>query len=248
MKKRAFLKLSSALVVAPSSRSALAPGPAPTNWAGDVRYGYRTPSIIRPRWRTCSGTCGRTPGLKVLGSRHCFNGIADSQDSSLAMSEMNRVVALDAARRRVTVEAGIAYGQLSPLLHDKGFALHNLASLPHISVAGACSTATHGSGVTTGISPRPSRHSRSSLPPEMSVALSADGDRERLNATVVHLGALGIVTKVTLALQPTFSVRQHVYERLPLPALKEHFARIMSAGYSVSLFTDWQRPSSTRCG
>ena len=63
---------------------------------------------------------------------------------------LNNVVALDAERAAVTVEAGITYGQLCPYLHDKGFALHNLASLPHISVAGACATATHGSGVTNG--------------------------------------------------------------------------------------------------
>ncbi len=48
------------------------------------------------------------------------------------------------------VEAGIRYGQLGPHLHEKGFALHNLASLPHICVAGACATATHGSGIKNG--------------------------------------------------------------------------------------------------
>jgi xylitol oxidase len=52
--------------------------------------------------------------------------------------------------KTVTVEAGVKYGDLSPWLDKKGFALHNLASLPHISVAGSITTATHGSGVKNG--------------------------------------------------------------------------------------------------
>ena len=88
--------------------------------------------------------------LKVLGTRHCFNNIADSKDSFLSLRAMNKVIAIDPAARTVTVGAGITYGQLCPYLDGKGFALHNLASLPHISVAGACSTATHGSGEKNG--------------------------------------------------------------------------------------------------
>ena len=88
--------------------------------------------------------------LKVLGTRHCFNNIADSKDGFLSLKPMNEVIAIDPAKHTVTVSAGITYGQLCPYLDSKGFALHNLASLPHISVAGACSTATHGSGEKNG--------------------------------------------------------------------------------------------------
>ncbi len=63
---------------------------------------------------------------------------------------MDRMVALDPTAHTVTVEPGVTYGRLCPLLHDRGFALHNLASLPHISIAGAIATATHGSGVKNG--------------------------------------------------------------------------------------------------
>ena len=86
----------------------------------------------------------------MLGTRHCFNGIADSTHQLLSLREMDQVVALDPGSRTVTVEAGMSYGQLCPYLDQKGFALHNLASLPHISIAGACATATHGSGVKNG--------------------------------------------------------------------------------------------------
>ncbi len=88
--------------------------------------------------------------LKVLGTRHCFNNIADSKDTFLSLKPLDEIVSLDPQARTVTVGAGITYGQLSPLLHNKGFALHNLASLPHISIAGACATATHGSGEKNG--------------------------------------------------------------------------------------------------
>jgi xylitol oxidase len=181
--------------------------------------------------------------LKVLGTRHCFNRIADSTDRLVAMTRLNRVVALEPERRLVTVEAGITYGQLCPYLHDKGFALHNLASLPHISVGGACATATHGSGVTNGNLATAVRGLEIVTADGSVLTLSADRDPEKLSAAVVALGALGAVTKVTLAVQPTFAMRQYVYEWLPTSQLQEHFQQVMSAGYSVSLFTDWQRPS-----
>ena len=112
-----------------------------TNWAGNYRYStgkiYRANSLEQ----VCSFV-KQHRRFKVLGTRHCFNGIADSPDDFLSLREMNRVVALGPKARTVTVEAGMSYGQLGPYLHEKGFALHNLASLPHVSIAGACATAT----------------------------------------------------------------------------------------------------------
>ena len=90
------------------------------------------------------------PKLKPLGTRHCFNTIADSKDAQISTSKLNKVVSLDAAAGTVTVEGGIKYGELAPWLHAKGYALHNLASLPHISVGGSITTATHGSGIKNG--------------------------------------------------------------------------------------------------
>src|SRR4029077_2879980 len=92
----------------------------------------------------------RESKFKRLGTRHCFNDIADSKHGFLSLKAMDEVVELDPRAATVTVAAGITYGQLSPYLHGKGFALHNLASLPHICVAGSCSTATHGAGEKTG--------------------------------------------------------------------------------------------------
>src|SRR5438309_3605533 len=154
---------------------------------------------------------------------------------------MDEVVALDPEAHTVTVNAGITYGQLCPYLHTRGFALHNLASLPHISVAGACSTATHGSGDGNGnLSTAVSGIEFVAASGDV-VNLSRQRHGEAFNAAVVGLGAFGVITKLTLDVQPRFMMRQYVYENLPFSELKQHFDAIMSSAYSVSLFTDWQK-------
>jgi alditol oxidase len=210
------------------------------NWAGNYRY-----STDRLRSATSveqvQDYVKQHARFKVLGTRHCFNGIADSTVDLLSVREMNRVVSLDSAGRTVTIQSGMSYGQLCPYLHEQGFALHNLASLPHISVAGACATATHGSGVKNG--------NLATAVTALEI-VTADGDvlnlsREKDGSTflgsVVNLGAMGVVTKVTLTIQPTFLMRQDVYLDLPMAQVKDHFEEIAAAGYSVSLFTDWQK-------
>ena len=211
------------------------------NWAGNVQYATDTidePSSVDEVRRLVKSASR----LKALGTRHSFNGVGDSRHRLLVMTRLNRVVALDAARRRVTVEAGITYGALARYLGERGFALHNLASLPHVSVAGACATATHGSGVTNGNLATAVTGLELVTADGSVVSLSADVDREGLNGAVVSLGALGVVTKMTLTIEPAYAVRQDVFEDLPLRRLTERFEAIMGGGYSVSLFTDWQGP------
>jgi alditol oxidase len=178
----------------------------------------------------------------VLGTRHCFNNIADSRDGFLSLKPMDEVISLDPAKRTVTVAAGISYGQLCPYLDSKGFALHNLASLPHISVAGACSTATHGSGQKNGNLATAATGLEIVTADGKVLNLSRERDGGTFNGAVVGLGALGVITKITLDIQPSFMMRQYVYENLPFSELKDHFDAIESSGYSVSLFTDWQEP------
>ncbi len=209
-----------------------------TNWAGNLTYAtdrlQEADSLDRVRTLVRS-----EKKLKVLGTRHCFNSIADSHYNFLSLKPMHEVLAIDPDARTVTVEAGITYGQLCPYLDGKGWALHNLASLPHISVAGACSTATHGSGERNG--------NLSSAVAGLEM-VTATGDVVKLSradggafqGAVVGLGALGAITKVTLQIQPTYTVKQYVYENLPFDQMREHFDEIQASGYSVSLFTDWQ--------
>ncbi|WP_128546818.1 D-arabinono-1,4-lactone oxidase [Larkinella soli] len=242
MKKRTFLKLSSAAMAAPmlAPLTDLLPAEKLKNWAGNYEYGttnlYSAKTLDQVK-----AFVKKEEKFKVLGTRHCFNGIADSDRQFLSVLALEEAVDLDKDSQTVTVPAGVKYGQLAPVLEKRGFALHNLASLPHISVAGACATATHGSGVKNGnLSTAVTAMELVTAKGEV-VQLSRTRDKNTFEGAVVHLGGLGVVTKVTLQVQPTFQMRQYVYENLPLDQLKDHFEEIMSAGYSVSLFTDWQK-------
>jgi xylitol oxidase len=242
MNKRAFLKLISAAMSMPRISPLLAWTGAEKlkNWAGNVEYGtdrlYSATSVEQAQ-----EFVKKHARLKVLGTRHCFNHIADSTDEFLSLRPMDKVLSLDAQARTVTIPANMSYGQLSPYLHEQGFALHNLASLPHISVAGACATATHGSGEKNGnLATSVSALEMITASGDV-VKLSRKQDGEGFSGAVVGLGALGVITKITLDLLPTFMVKQYVYENLPLSEMQEHFDAIEASGYSVSLFTDWQK-------
>src|SRR5438105_3112140 len=146
MNKRTFLKYLAAVIASPVL-SRLATWASPnklTNWAGNLEYSTDRISSANSL-EDVRGYVKKTTKLRALGSRHCFNAIADSKNNLLSLKPMNQVVTLDPKAHTVTVNAGMTYGQLCPYLHAKGFALHNLATLPHISIAGACSTGTHGS-------------------------------------------------------------------------------------------------------
>jgi len=210
------------------------------NWAGNLVYAtdrVHTPASVEEVQEIVQ----RCRHLRPLGTRHSFNRIADSADDLLSVERLNRVRSLDRASKTVTVDAGMTYGALGDYLHREEYALANLASLPHISIAGACATATHGSGTTNG-----------NLATAVSAIEFVDGtgdivtltrsrDGDQLLGAVVSLGALGVVTAVTLDIVETFDMTQVVYCDLPMSALERDFEAIMGAGYSVSLFTDWQR-------
>ena len=100
-------------------------------------------------WTRCATVVKSCSKLRALGSRHSFNPIADSTQNQISLQHLDKIE-IDDNARTVTVGAGIKYGQLAPVIDARGFALHNLASLPHISVAGAIATATHGSGIHNG--------------------------------------------------------------------------------------------------
>ena len=242
MNKRAFIRFFGTVIASPvlARLSAWASKNKLKNWAGNLVYStdrlHSADSLEEVR-----SYVKEQHQLKVLGTRHCFNNIADSTHNLLSLKSMDEVVALDPAAHRVTINAGMTYGQLCPYLHSKGFALHNLASLPHISIAGACSTATHGSGEKNGnLATAVSALEIVTAAGDV-VKLSREQDGETFPGTVVGLGALGVITKVTLDIQPTFMMRQYVYENLPLSAVKDHFYAIEASSYSVSLFTDWQK-------
>lgn len=249
MKKRTFSKLPTAAV----TDAALGPdlsytsGETPAsealkNWAGNLTYGAS--ELVEPvTVEEVRKALADPAKIRVLGTRHCFNAIADTDATLLSTSGLNKVIAIDKHSHTVTVEGGMRYGDFCKDIHDAGFAIHNLASLPHISVAGAIATATHGSGMKNGNLATNVVALELVTPGGKVMNISRENDPDIFDGVVVSLGALGVVTKLTLGLVPSFNVRQDVFLDLPMEQLKSNFLDIMSGGYSVSLFTDWQGDS-----
>ncbi|WP_245718461.1 FAD-binding protein [Nocardia miyunensis] len=208
-----------------------------TNWAGNIAFGAR--GVHRPA--DVDGVrrlVAESERVRVLGSGHSFNAIADTTGEQISLAGMAPRVEIDSAASCVTVAGGLRYGDFADLLHAAGFALPTLGSLPHISVAGAVATGTHGSGVHNG-----------SLAASVSglEMVTADGDLIEIRrghpdfaGMVVGLGGFGVVTALSLDLVPAFELAQYVYDRLPADEFAEHAQQILAAGYSVSVFTTWR--------
>jgi xylitol oxidase len=205
------------------------------NWSGN--YTYSTDRLDTPvSIDEVQAIVKRATKIRALGTRHSFNAIADSTTEQISLQHLDHM-ALDSASRTVTIGAGVTYGRLAPYIDSHGFALHNLASLPHISVAGGCATATHGSGIhNRNLSSACSALELVTANGEL-LALSRAKDPDRFDGAVVALGALGIVTSLTLDLEPTYQVEQVVYQDLPFAELEHNLDAIFASGYSVSLFT-----------
>jgi alditol oxidase len=247
MDKREFLK-SSGVFLAGTMLSPLSPAERPagtrTNWSGN--YTYSTDQLYQPQTlEEVQHLVKQCNKLRALGSRHSFNGIADSTANQISLAALDPIT-LNEEARTVTVGGGVTYSQLAPYLESHGFALPNLASLPHISVAGAIATATHGSGIKNGNLATPVSAIEFVTADGGKAALSRAKDGERFHGAVVHLGALGVLTSITLDVEPTFQVAQVVYEDLSMDRLEHHLDEIFSSGYSVSLFTDWQNHRITQ--
>jgi xylitol oxidase len=215
------------------------------NWAGNLDYAAQV--CARPASLDELASVLATPGpVRPLGSRHSFNDVADTTGVHVQVDGLDDgrpPVALDAASGVASVNAGLRYGEVARALQARGRALGNMASLPHISVAGAVATATHGSGDAN----------RSLAGDVVGLeVMTVDGELRRITrerdadvfaGTVVSLGALGVVTRVELATRPTFDVRQDVALDVPWDAVLEDLDAVTGAAYSVSLFTDWAGPS-----
>ncbi|MHA7302933.1 FAD-binding protein [Pseudarthrobacter sp. MDT1-22] len=210
------------------------------NWAGN--HTYRAPVIAHPSTlQELQELVADADHVRALGSRHSFNDIADTAGTLAVLDRLDGTISVDPSNMTVTVSGGTRYGTLAAELHQHGFALHNLASLPHISVAGAVATATHGSGDANG-NLATAVAGLEMITADGSVFSARRGDTY-FEGMVVGLGALGIVTRLTLDIEPTFQVSQRVYEGLDWNQILENFDEVTSSAYSVSLFTDWTGPT-----
>jgi xylitol oxidase len=210
---------------------------ARTNWAGNISFGaaqLRAPTSVAELQAIVAGASS----VRALGTGHSFNAIADTTGDQVLVSALPADIEIDSARGQVRVGGAVRFGELAPVLHQAGFALHNLGSLPHISIAGACSTGTHGSGagnanLATAVA------GIEYVSPDGELAPIERGD-EDFDGSVVALGCLGIITRLVLDLRPAFEIDQYVYNDLSWTQLCEHLLEILDAAYSVSVFTDWR--------
>lgn len=206
------------------------------NWAGNHTYvaeRVHEPTTVEELQELVAGA----ERVRAVGTRHSFTDLADTTGDLVATGSLPADVEVDAARPVVRVAAGVRYGELAERLAAQGLALATMASLPHISVAGAVATGTHGSGDRT----------RSLAGAVAAVELvQADGSLRRVArgepdfaGYVVSLGALGVVTHVELDVEPAYAVRQDLYTELDWDVAAEHLDELTASAYSVSLFTDW---------
>jgi xylitol oxidase len=207
---------------------------AQTNWAGTHTYAGRieTPGSIEEIQRIV----GSAQRARALGTRHSFNDIADSE-VLISLEDMPADIDVDEDASTVRVASQLPFALIAGAIDERGLALHNLGSLPHISVGGATATATHGSGLRNG------NLSTAVVGLELVTAdagiLRIDREDERFPGSVVHLGALGVVTHLTLALEPRYDVRQDVYLGVPWEEVLGDPVGVFGAAYSVSVFTHW---------
>ncbi len=213
---------------------------AEVNWTGNYAYTasrIHSPATVPDLQRIVAGA----NRIRGLGTRHTFNDVADSAEL-VTLGAMDPAIEIDPDTMTASASAGVRYGILAQTLHEAGYALHNMGSLPHISIGGATATATHGSGMANG---------------NLATAVSgvefvtSGGDLVQVrrgdpdfDACVVHLGALGIVSRLTFDIRPTFQVCQEVLEELPWSALDDHFDEVFGSAYSVSVFTRYEEANA----
>ena len=206
------------------------------NWSGNVEFqdlAYLEPNSLRELQEVIR----ENERIRVRGTAHCFNQIADTLAVSVNLAHMPEVLEIDERVSSVTVSAGMTFGQLAPRLNQAGWALSNLASLPHISIAGSVATGTHGSGITN--------QNLANQILSLNVVLE-DGTLKKIsmgdelfNPLVVGLGLGAVVYQYEMKIEKTFNIRQVIYEEISRIELQRNFDSIMSTAYSVSYFTDW---------
>lgn len=204
------------------------------NWSGTVTY--TAERVVRPSSvDEAAQVVADADRVHGLGTRHSFNDVADTAGTLLDLTGIPTDLVVDAEHRTVTLGAGTRYGDVAADIDRAGFALHNTGSLPHISVGGAVATGTHGSGTTLG-SLATAVRAFEVLGPDGS-ARTLDRTDPSFDGAVLHLGLLGIVTRVTLDVEPAYRMRQDVYGAIPWDTFTANVAEVHAAAYSVCAYT-----------
>lgn len=216
-------------------------GTSPTgrSWSGTVDYGPGTlyaPTSVGQ----LQALVARTPRIRALGTRHSFSEVAASDADLVSLHAMPADIDVDSAAGTVRVAGGVRYGELALEAWKSGLALPNMGSLPHISVAGASSTGTHGSGNANPALAAAVREVSLVTADGDVIELSRESDPDIFDGVVLSMGSLGVMTHLVLDMAPAFQVRQAVYLDLPAERMtSEDLLALMDSAFSVSLFHDF---------
>jgi xylitol oxidase len=211
------------------------------NWGGNLTFtaaDHAAPATVAELQELVA----RTPQLRALGTRHSFSTVADTTGTLVSTRRLELPIEIDERARVAVVPGGSTYAEVSTELHRHGWALHNMGSLPHISVAGACATGTHGSGNLLG------NLATAVVAVEL---VRADGELVRCErgepdfpGSVLALGCLGVVTRLWLRLEPAYDVSQEVFTDTAMTRVVERIQEILAAAYSVSVFSSFRDQQS----
>jgi FAD-linked oxidoreductase len=179
------------------------------NWAGDERClpaAFEHPASIEEIAAAIERAATHGQRVRVAGTGHSFSDIVCTDGCLLALDRMTRVLDIDHATGLVRMQAGITIRELGRRLAEHGLAQENLGDIDVQSIAGAISTATHGTGA--------SLRNISAQVAELTLVLadgstlrcSAERDPEVFRAACVGLGALGVIAEVTLRCVPAFTL------------------------------------------
>ena len=212
------------------------------NWAGNLTFSARefieVNSISKLQQVVSS-----SQAVKVLATGHSFNAIGDTTETLISIKNLSNGIEIDSQNAQALIPAGMAYADAARYLESNGWAFSNMASLGEVTIAGAISTGTHGSGSNNGV--------LSTSVVGLEIVLGSgelitidQSNSEEFAGFVVSLGALGVFTKIKMKIIPSFSVKQFVYENIGIQVVAENFDTVFNSAYSVSYFSNWAKNST----
>ncbi len=210
---------------------------AKQNWATNINF-HDAQTLHPKSISELAEVVSSSEKIRARGSAHCFNTIADTRHTAVVLDAMPSELEIHAETNTATINAGMNYAVVSEFLHARGWALHNLASLPHISIGGAVATGSHGSGIKNGAL-HTAIKSVNLMGPDGTIRTLTRGVDSEFYASVVALGLPGIATSFEVDIQPTFEIFQTVYGNMPVKTFGENIVEVLSGAYNVSYFTTW---------
>lgn len=205
------------------------------NWGGNLQF--RQEALAQPETLAELATLIRDNQVRPAGTLHSFSPIATGEGIMLSAAGLKVAPAIDPASKTARVGAASRYGDIALALEAQGLALRNMGSLPHISLAGASATGTHGSGDGNQILSA-SLISFSFLNHKGELITLRRGD-DLFEPCRLGLGAHGLWVEAELSVVESYQMRQDIYRDIPWAYFLEDPARLSAAGYSVSLFGKW---------